>query len=135
MKQKQHAITTNNEITIPSIALLTIDRSTTWICDHFLLPGISDNTNEFIQIIDNKKLHYDDSKLINLHQIMSNGTRWRKILYIPGNIQNMVEYLMKTTTITSMPAATATTWYQHELAVAMGLLATITTVSIILHVK
>ncbi|CAF2793849.1 unnamed protein product [Rotaria sp. Silwood2] len=132
LEQEEHAMTTNNEITIPPIALLTIDRSTTWSCDHFLLPGIANDTNKLIHIIDNKKLNYDDSKLINLYQTMNNNTQWKKIPYIPGNIQNMIEYLITTTPVFT---STATPWYQHGLAVAVGLLGIIVTTSIILYVK
>ncbi|CAF2775769.1 unnamed protein product [Rotaria sp. Silwood2] len=132
LEEEQHAITTNNEITIPPIALLTIDRSTTWSCDHFLLPGISNDTNELIHIIDNKKLNYDDSKLINLYQTMNNNTQWKKIPYIPENIKNMIEYVIATTPI---PTPTATAWYQHGLAVTVGLLGIIATTSITLYFK
>ncbi|CAF3209755.1 unnamed protein product [Rotaria sp. Silwood2] len=132
LDQEQHAITTDNEITIPPIALLTIDRSTTWSCDHFLLPGITNDTNELIRIIDNRKVNYDDSKLINLYQTMSNDTRWKKIPYIPGNIQSMFEYLLTTT---SMPTSTTTTWYQHGTTVAVGLIGIMSITSITLYVK
>lgn len=135
VEQEQHAIGPNNEITIPPIALLTIDRSTAWSCDYFLLPGISNNTNELIRIIDNQKLNYDDSQLINLHQTMSNDTRWKKIPYIPGNLQHMIEHLITPPPTTTTSTLTTTAWYQHAVAVAVGLVGIVTTVSIILHVK
>ena len=110
LDQEQHAITTDSEITIPPITLLTVDTSTTWSCDHFLLPGIASNTNELIRIIDNKKVNYDDSKLIDLYQTMSNDTRWKKIPHIPADIQSMFEYLLTTAPI---PTSSTATWYQH----------------------
>lgn len=132
LDQEQHAITTDNEITIPPIALLTIDRSTTWSCDHFLLPGIANDTNELIRIIDNRKVNYDDSKLIDLYKTMSNETRWKKIPHIRADVQSMFEYLLTTA---PLPTAQTTTWYQHGTATAVILIGIVATVSIILYVK
>lgn len=132
LEQEQHAITTDNEITIPPIALLTIDRSTTWSCDHFLLPGIANDTHEFVRIIDNKKINYDDTKLIDLYQTMNNDTRWKKIPHIPANIQSMFEYLWTTA---PMPTPTTITWYQHGTTTGVVLVGGISIISIILHVK
>lgn len=132
LDQEQHAITADNEITIPPIALLTIDRSTTWSCDHFLLPGIANNTDELIRIIDNKKVNYDDSKLIDLYRTMSNETRWKKIPHIPADIQGMFEYLLTTAPV---PTSAATTWYQHGTTIVVMIIGIIAATSIILYAK
>ena len=71
LEQSQHTIASNNELTMPSMALITIDKSTAWSCDNFLLPSIKNGTNEFISIIDNRKLKHDDSNLIDLHKAKS----------------------------------------------------------------
>ncbi|CAF2775698.1 unnamed protein product [Rotaria sp. Silwood2] len=63
---------------------------------------------------------------------MNNNTGWKTIPYIPGNIQNMIEYLITTT---PTPTATATPYYQHGLAVAVGLLGITTITSIIFYGK
>ncbi|CAF2775647.1 unnamed protein product [Rotaria sp. Silwood2] len=132
LEHEQHAITTNNEITIPPISLITIDKSTTWSCDHFLLPGIANGTDKRITIIDDRKLNYDDSNLINLHQTMNNNTQWEKIPYIPGNIKNMIEYII-TTTPTSIQSTTS--FYQHGLSIAIGILGVTTITSIVLYLR
>ncbi|CAF3341633.1 unnamed protein product [Rotaria socialis] len=83
LEQGEHPITSNNELTIPPIAFITIDKSTAWSCENFFLPSITNGTNEFISITDNKKLHYDDLILIDLQKAMINDTLWEKIPYIP----------------------------------------------------
>ncbi|CAF1680716.1 unnamed protein product, partial [Adineta ricciae] len=44
--QTQHIITTNNELTLPSIVLLTTDNSTSLSCDHFFLLRPTSNNNK-----------------------------------------------------------------------------------------
>ncbi|CAF3058035.1 unnamed protein product, partial [Rotaria sp. Silwood2] len=132
LEQGEHAITRNNELTIPPIALITIDKSTAWSRDNFFLPSITNGTNEFIPIIGNKKLNYDDSNLIDLHKAMSNDTRWEKIPYIPGNIKNIIEYLMTTAPTTTV---TSTSWYQHGLGIGVVPLGIIASILIILYVR
>ena len=78
LEQSQHMIAANNELTIPSVALITIDKSTAWSCDNFFLCGIKNGTHEFISIIDNRKLKHDNSNLSDLNKAMSNDTRWEK---------------------------------------------------------
>ena len=131
LEHNQHTIASNNELTIPPMALITIDKSTAWSCDNFFLPSIKNGTNEFISIIDNRKLKHGDSNLIDLHRAMSNDTRWEKIPYIPGNIKTMVEYLITTTPITK---ATSTSWYPYGIA-GVSLLGTTAIILIILCVQ
>lgn len=132
LEQGEHAITTNNELTIPPIALITIDKSTAWSCDNFFLPSMTNGTNKFITIIENKKLNFDDSILIDLQKAMSNDTRWEKIPYIPGNIKNMIEYLITTTPTTIVSPIT---WYQHGLAIGLLSIGIIAITLIILYMR
>ena len=74
LEQSQHRVATNNELTIPPMALITIDKSTAWSCDNFFLPSIKNGTNEFISIIADRKLKHDDSNLIDLYKAMNNDT-------------------------------------------------------------
>lgn len=97
---KQHLITTNNQITIPPIALITLDEATSLSCDHFYLPSSTNTTDEFISIIENKTIKNEVSRLVNLYQMVSNNTQWEKLPYIPSHLKHIIDHLItKSTTI------------------------------------
>jgi hypothetical protein len=73
-EQEQHSMITNNEIILPSIALLTVDNGTSLSCDHFFLSGLKISTNKFLPIIENKTINYVESILNDLYQSMNNET-------------------------------------------------------------
>ena len=97
-EEKQHAMTTNNVITLPPIALITLEAGTALSCDQFFLPSTTNSTTDVILTVENQKIKHDNSKLIDLYQTISNNSHWEKIPYIPGNIKHVFDYLITTAT-------------------------------------
>ena len=115
-EQERHVITANNQISIPPIALITVEKSTALSCDHFFLPSVSNGTSEFISIIENRTIKYDESSVIDLYQTLVNNTQWEKIPYIPGNMESIIDHLVTSphTTMNQLK-----TWEQQAMKIGL----------------
>ena len=110
---EQHVLTSNTEMILPPIAILTIQNSTSLSCDKFFLPGLATDKNRSISIIENEEINIIDGQIVNLHQSIMNDTHWKKIPYIPSNIENIIEHLKKSMTSTIIPAHNPKTWWER----------------------
>ena len=97
-EEQQHTMTTNNVITLPPIALITLEAGTALSCDQFFLSSTTNSTTDVIITVENQKIKQDNSKLIDLYHTISNNSHWEKIPYISGNIKHVFDYLITNAT-------------------------------------
>ena len=55
-EEQQHMMTTNNVITLPPIALITLETGTAISCGQFFLPSRTNSTTDVIITVENRKI-------------------------------------------------------------------------------
>jgi hypothetical protein len=87
----------NHAITLPPTALIATTDFTPLSCDLFYLPGLPIQLEPKIVLYQNATVNAIEEELVDLHSLIHNNTNWDKLLYIPSNIQTIIDFITNTT--------------------------------------
>ena len=92
----QHIVMNNEEVTLPSIALITGDSEKVLACDRFIIPKAPISVGTPINLIYNQSVNADYKKLINLQEALANERHWAKLPYISSAMQVILDFIART---------------------------------------
>ena len=113
---EEHALTDNEEISLPPVALITTMNTNSLACDRFFLPGALIKTNVTMNLVYNESVNPIEKDLHDLEKDLSNETHWAKLPYIPDNMQAIIDFINST----SKPVTIGylERWTEHPLSIS-----------------
>nr|ARJ54448.1 envelope fusion glycoprotein [Adineta vaga] len=82
----------NTQITIPPMAIITVNNGTTIQCPGFNLPGPAiPETRSTINIIRNSSTVEEHNDIIDIHKEISSNTTWEKLPYLNDEIDQLLQ--------------------------------------------
>jgi hypothetical protein len=91
-----HILIDNEQITIPEVALITVNEEKALACDQFIIPRAPTKIETPINLIYNESIHPSYKALIDLKEILDNETHWEKLPYISSDMQAVIEFISNT---------------------------------------
>ena len=93
----QYKITDKHATTLPPTALIATTDPTALSCDRFYLAGLPIQLELKMVLYQNATINPIEGELIDLHSLIHNNTNGDKLLYIPSNIQTIIDFITNTT--------------------------------------
>jgi hypothetical protein len=92
----EHILIDNEEVTLPEIALITVNNATALACDRFIIPKTPTNVGKPINLIYNESISPSYKVLIDLQEALANETHWVKLPYITSDMQDIIDFISNT---------------------------------------
>src|SRR4051812_41396021 len=92
----EHILIDSEEVTLPEIALITVNEEKALACDRFIIPQALTKIDTPINLIYNESIRPSYEALINLKEILDNETHWEKLPYIPSDMQAIIDFISST---------------------------------------
>ena len=112
-----HILIDNEQITIPEVALITVNEEKALACDQFIIPRAPTKMETPINLIYNESVYPSYKALINLKEILDNETHWEKLPYIPSDMQAILEFISNTRKPTTVDDLKI--WSEHPISLTM----------------
>ena len=96
---------------LPPVSLITVAPNTTLVCDRFSIPSLPISHSPPLTILDSTFINASTVDFFDIHVSLTNDTRWKKLSYIPGHFQAILDFLA-TTSSTPIPH-TVLGWSRH----------------------
>jgi hypothetical protein len=92
----EHIVIKNEQVTLPEIALITVDDQKALACDEFVIPKKPTDVGTPINLIHNESINSIHKELIDLGEMLANETHWVKLPYITSNMQEVLDFISNT---------------------------------------
>lgn len=116
----EHVLIDNEEISIPEIALITVDEEKSLSCDRFIIPKAPTKIDSPINLIYNETISPNYKALINLQEILDNEAHWEKLPYINSDMQAVIDFISNTPKPSKL--ADLQIWTEHPISLTMILI-------------
>ena len=101
-------------ITIPPMAIVTVQNGTTIHCPEFNLPGsVTPDKRATINIIKNLSTYEENKEIIDLHKEISSNETWEKLPYVNEEMNLFIHDMMSQTTQKNTPDDTLP-WHKRH---------------------
>jgi len=93
---EEHILIDNEVVTLPEIALITVDNHKALACDRFIIPKTPTKVGTPINLIYNESISPSYKILIDLQEALANETHWVKLPYITSDMQDIIDFISNT---------------------------------------